>query len=669
MARIPGAEGLGEQVARPVSFNQTQTPAGAFGGQVAQVLGGIGADMAREERRQEVEAEQTRRAADKARALTALQSAQDDLQTITDEVADGVVAGTVDKATASEEFQRRARERVTLATESLPDEFRELGQVELTGKVNRFGRTVGKAVTQRNQSEVRGGIEQTLEYAGRLYLKDPAAADQMALGALDQLGPQSGLDPQQLQRLRQSYKEGSRYNLASSLVNSSRRDNAALDAVATRLTGDEFADLDPGRKTQLLTSLEGYKVSNIQRAESAARQRQAQQERALRIAESQFGAANAIISSGKVLSPEYVDKVSKAVAGTPYQDAFREALRQAPENTAFGVQSLPTQARLLAEARATLNVTGTNPVAEKRVAELEQIHRQAVQDYAADPLLAALERGIVQSVAPLAINDVPSLVGSIAERVQQAQLASQQAGQVVSPLLKAEAEQVGKMLAVLPVEQRSSAIAKLAEAVGPEQAAVIGRQLAPRDQALGLSLAMAGAKTTQGRYTSELVLRGAQAIKDKTVAPDTTKEGGWRREIAALIGDAYPNEEVRQATIEAAYLARAGLEAEGGGTAEKAVLFVTGGITKRQGKKLPLPYGVTANDFDKKLRAINPAALAGQAPDGMVYVGSTPMPLADFVAGVPEAQLVHAGQGRYAVSAGGGLATNARRQPIIIEVR
>ncbi len=669
MARIPGIEGLGEQVARPVSFNQTQTPAGAFGGQVANVLGGIGADMAREERRQEIEADQAQKAADKAQALTALQSAQDDLLTITDEVAEGVRTGTIDKARATEEFQTRARDRVTAATESLPEAFRALGQVELTGKVGRFGREVSKAVTQRNQGEVRAGIDQTLEYAGRLYLKDPAAADKMVADSLEQLGPQSGLGQLELQRLRQGFKETSRYTLASSLVNGARRDNKALDAVAVQLAGDEFADMDPQRKTQLLTALEGYKVANIQRAESDARRRQAEQERALRMAESQFTAANAIISSGKVLSPEYVEQVSKATAGTPYQAAFKEALRHAPENTSFGVQPLQAQAQMLAEARAQLNATGTNPAAEKRVAQLEQIHQQAVKDYAADPLLAALERGIVDRVAPLAVGDVPSLLAGLGERVAQAQLASQQAGQVVSPLLKAEAEQVGKMLSVLPVEQRAGAVAQLAQVAGPQQAAALGRQLAPRDQALGLSLAMAGAKTTEGRYTSELVLRGAQALKDKTVAPDTKMESGWKAEIAKIIGDAYPNEEVRQATIEAAYLVRAGLEAEGKGSNRQAVTLATGGITERGGKKLPLPYGVTANDFDKKLRALTPAALASQAPDGKVYVGTTPMPLADFVAGVPEAQLVHAGQGRYAVSAGGGLVLNAQRRPVIIEVR
>jgi hypothetical protein len=270
------------------------------------------------------------------------------------------------------------------------------------------------------------------------------------------------------------------------------------------------------------------------------------------------------------------------------------------------------------------------------------------------------------------------------------------------------------------------------------------------------------ARTTEGRLTSELILRGDQALRDKAVKTDAAQATGWRAEIAAEIGDAYTNQEQRDAVIEAAFLIRAGLEAEGGGNNRQAVSLATGGIVERNGRKVPLPYGITANDFDKKLRALTlanvagatslPAKPAGQIEpgnidlskrpvvpnadgsistvrsinvgidgaevliptvsddgkvlseekavdlylrtgkhlgkfktpaaasayakqvsqhqaQGVVMVGGAAMPLADFLARVPEAQLIHAGQGRYAVSSGSGVATDLHGRPIVLEVK
>jgi hypothetical protein len=41
----------------------------------------------------------------------------------------------------------------------------------------------------------------------------------------------------------------------------------------------------------------------------------------------------------------------------------------------------------------------------------------------------------------------------------------------------------------------------------------------------------------------------------------------------------------------------------------------------------------------------------------------------EFLNGVPTAALIHAGQGKYAVQTGAGLATNGNGRPLIIEVK
>ena len=55
-----------------------------------------------------------------------------------------------------------------------------------------------KAVTQRDRQDVTSGISQTLEYLQRQYRADPAKATQQAMDLVDQLGPHSTLNPEQL---------------------------------------------------------------------------------------------------------------------------------------------------------------------------------------------------------------------------------------------------------------------------------------------------------------------------------------------------------------------------------------------------------------------------------------------------------------------------------------
>lgn len=665
MARIPTSEGFGEVVARPQRFNESQTPRGAFGADLAATVQGIGADMRRGELQAEAQAQATREAATKARAMAELQLAQEDLAGLSDELGEGIRTGQVEKDKAGEEWTTRANERVAATIERLPGEYRELAQMQLGGKVARFGRSVSKAVTQRDQQDVRSGIDQTLEYAGRLYLQDPKTADAMVTGVLDELGPFSGLNPADVQKVRQGWKESSRFTAASALVNGARRDNRALDEIGTRLTGDEFADMDPQRKTQLLTTLEGYKVSNVQRAEADARRREAEQERMLRRAESEFNAAQSIITQGKQLSPAYIEQVTKATAGTPYELAFRESLQAGPAAAAFGSQPLAVQAQALTQLRTQLNKQGTTPDVEKRVAELQKVHDAAVRDYKADPLPAALERGVIEELAPINTADLGSLTASIGQRVQQAQLVQQQVGQSVSPLTQQEAERVAAMIEVLPVKQRAEAVAQLGQAVGGPTAQALARQVFGKDKALGLAMAAGASRTTEGRFTSELILRGAQAIKDKAVKTDDAKGTGWRSEIVAEIGDAYANEEQREAVVEAAFLIRAGLESEGRGNNRQAVNLATGGIVERNGRKVPLPYGIKPDEFERKLRALTPQSLSSQT----VVIGGRPVPVEQFIAGIPSAQLIQAGAGRYAVASGDGIATDDKGRPVIFEVR
>lgn len=665
--RIPDSSGFGEVVSDPVKLDRRQTTADAFGAGIGRAVQGIAMDAIAEQRREQREAEMTRDAADRASAVRTVHAARDSLAAAHDEVAELVRTGELPKEEAATRWQERAREISETMTTGVPAKYLPDTQADIESQNARYTRGIQKAITQRDQSDVRAGLDSTFEAAQRLYMKDPRAAEEMVDGALTQMGPFSGLAPDQLGKARQGWTENTRFAKASELITGARRDNRELDKVEQALSSEEFSSLDPQRRVQLSAQIEGFRVTNIQRAEAAARRAEALREHQLKEAESAYNAASGLVLTGKMLSPEYVDQLTKKTAGTPFADALPDLIRQAPERSAFGMQPLATMDATISQVRAQLNAHGTDPKTEKRVTELERIRDQARRDYAEDPLLAAQERGLVQQVAPVNIQDVPSLIGTLAERTAQAQLVSQQVGQPVSPLLKQEAEAVGKMLNLLPVEQRSTAIAQLAQTVGPQQAAALGRQMAPKDKATGIALGLAGDRNSDGRYTSEVVLRGAQAIKDKAVKEDNAVLTGVRARVAAEIGDAYVNQELRATMIDAAVYAEYGLQSEGSGDLARAVRLVTGGITERNGKKTPLPRGMSADEFDKRVNSISPAALRTALPAGQVRVGRATMRLDEFLKEVPNAMLIHAGQGRYAVQTGSGVATNADGSPLILE--
>ena len=665
--RIPDASGFGEVVSDPVKLDRRQTTADAYGAGIGRAIQNIGMDMLAEQRREQQEAAATRDAADRATAVRSVHSARDSLAAGADEFDELIRSGELSKEDAPQRWQERSREIVNAHLEGIPERYLPDTQADIESQNARYTRGIQKAITLRDQADVRAGIDSTKESAQRLYMKDPAAAQAMVDGAYETMGPHSGLAPDVRAKDRQSWMENTRFAKASEMIVGARRDNKALGKVEEALTSDEFAPIDPQRRVQLMTQIEGFKVTNIQRAEAAARQAEAKREHQLKTAESAYNAASGLVLTGKMLSPEYVTKLTQDTAGTPFADALPELIRQAPERSAFGMQPLSTMDATISQVRASLNARGTDPTTEKRVAQLEHIRDQARKDYAEDPMLAAQERGLVQQIAPVSVQDVPSLLGTLAERTAQAQMVSQQVGQPVSPLLKQEAETVGKMLNLLPVEQRSTAIAQLAQTMGPQQAAALGRQMAPKDKATGIALGMAGDRTSAGRYTSEIVLRGAQAIKDKAVKEDNAVLTGVRARVAAEIGDAYVNQELRATMIDAAVYAEYGLQSEGSGDLGRAVRLVTGGITERNGRKLPLPRGVTADEFDKRLTNISPAALRTALPAGQVRVGPATMSLDEFLKEVPNAALIHAGQGRYAVQTGSGIATNADGTPLILE--
>lgn len=678
MPRIPtgnfGFAGPAATVSTPVArVNTQETDAAArLGAVVTGIANQEIDDAAREQRRQELQREHDAKvAADRADASKALighANIQNGLADTYDGLVRDLQDGKVDKVAALAAWKDSAEQVVTSNLEAVPADRQDQVRAQVTGLRGKLENQLFDAFRKRDEQEIGAGLATYREQQQRFATTDPAAAIKQFGIYVDQQGPAAGWSAQKIGQEKQRFAEEVTYTRAYETVSRARNNRAALDVAEQQITG--MTELDPQKRATLIDRVTGYKFTLDQKAELQAQRAARQAETNLRRAEATFQAFQGIADKGLALDPAYIDQVVAQTAGTPYQASVKQLAAQAAATGGLASKTVAQQRAELDTINAVIAREGNNPALAKRKTQVENVLNGSQSDIAKDPMRAYLERSAdAASFTPLDTRSIGGLVASLQERMPIAARASTWSGGAVAPLTGEEIEPVRKLLEAMPPAQRGNAIATLATAVGPQAASGMAKQIAGKDRALGLAFGLASAQTTQGRFTSELVLKGSQAIKDKAVKEDNAALSGIRARVTAEIGDAYVNQETRAAVIDAAVFAEYGLQSEGSGDLSRAVRLVTGGLTERNGRKIPLPYGMPEAEFDKRVKAVTPASFGAQTPDGQVFIAGKPMPIAQFVQQVPNATLLSAGQGRYAVQAAGGVATNSAGRPLILEVR
>lgn len=582
-----------------------------------------------------------------------------------------ILAGRVRKEDAENEWAARSQKLLQDATTGLDQRYAGAVQLELDSRVQRGSSGVRKAVTVKNQEDTRANLMTLREEYQRLATKDRDTALAEYFAQLDAMAPAAGMGADDIAKQKQSFREDTAYTQATSLVGGAR-DLASVRRAREALAGDGFADLDPQRRAQIEATLEGRETTLLQRQKIAAQRAARQQEARMREAAAAYETGQSLIDRGIALSDDETARLAAATAGTPYAEGLRRLQQQAREVGGFAAQPVAAQQAALDQVNAQIAQQGASEALVRRRDQLQKILDGSRQDLTQDPLRAGLQRGVIESIEPIDVSSVQGLSATIGRRLQQANVVQQWAGRSrpVSPLTTEEAEAVGQMLNSLPVQQRATAVATLGTQLGPQAAAGLAAQLDGKDKAMALALQFGASKTTAGRHTSELILKGQAAIRDKVVKVDAAAESGWRAQIAEAVGDAYTNERQAADVREAAYLITAGLAAEGNVDPKRAVrLAARGDIVDFNGKKVPVPAGMSRGDLEDRVRSLTPDALKSQAADGQVVVGGQRMPLETFVQALPDAQLISAGSGRYVVSTGGRVVTNTRGAPITITAK
>lgn len=504
----------------------------------------------------------------------------------------------------------------------------------------------------------------------RAAQRDRQKAQDEYFAQLDVMGPEAGWAPDFIAQKKQQFKEGTAYTEAFGLVQSSKDDLSKLRKAKELVNSDRFIDIDPQRRAQLDAQLEGYETSLLAKRELAAQRAQRESEARLNRARSAFEASQARVTAGIPDNPDQIAITTQALAGTPYLETYKALQLQAREIGGAAARPVAQQRATLDQLNAQIAAGGTSDALIKQRDTLQRALDASESDLKEDPIRAGLKRGVITDLAPVDTRSIDGFTRSVAARLQSAEVVQAWAGRPVSPLTSDEAQQVGSMLNALPVQQRATALATLGAQLGPQASAGLAAQIDKQDKATALALQYGASKTTEGRYTSEIILKGQQAIKDKVVKVDAAAESGWRATIAQEVDGAYPNERQAADIKEAAYLITAGLSAEGSVDPRRAVRLAAGGaIVEHNGRKIPLPAGVDQDAFESRVKSMTAADFKAQAPDGQVRIGTQSVPLDVFVQAIPDAPLISVGRGRYAVTSGGRVVTNANDRPIVITAK
>ena len=673
MAKIPMGN-FGTMIA--ASAPRPNIPAGAYknsdgGIQAGNALINLAGNVLHEDQKRQEEL-------DRSRALVAVSSHQSAVQDALDGMKEKLATGELSRDKAPNEFSNAMAKVRDQSISGVPEWLKENAGVRINATEQRAMLGLNHLMEGQRRQELAGNLE---------IIRDSMAKDAGRPGAdvgklnsefeqaANALGSQAGFGADKLGKMVQDFKDRNWDAQLNQQAMATRNDIAGINALQKQITEGEYADkLDSNRRNTLVAKLDGYKTSLIQRNEAAAARAARQQEAALKRAEAEFNTFQGIADKGAIISPEYVDRAIAATKGTPYQAGIVALSKQAQETGGLAFQPISVQQAAIDEIDRAISTNGRTPELDRRREQLLKIRNGSLSDVKNEGIRAWTARSY-DVISPINISSPDALAGSISERVKLAERASSWAGKLVSPLDSSEADQLRGVLEVLPARQRAQAIATISQAVGPRYAAAISQQLDDKDRPLALAFATSSSQTSTGRYTSELIIKGATSIKDGAVMKDDKKVTGWKATIAKELDGLFPNEVAAQAAKDSAYYIAAGLAAENGGSVsgddiQRSVrLAIDGSIIERNGKRLPVPAGWSSSDLENGLRNVPTSAVIKQAPGGKVRVGGAEMSADEFITSLPGQELMYAGQGRYAVIVKGRPVTNAEGRPIIIGVK
>lgn len=378
--------------------------------------------------------------------------------------------------------------------------------------------------------------------------------------------------------------------------------------------------------------------------------------------------------TGEMVSPEYEARIRIGTEGTPYEASAQAMVAQSMKGAAFGSQPLAAQDEALRAWDAQKLTAGTSPEEQKLVAQAREIRASQGKAYAENPYAAGARFARLPSIPDAPLGSAAEVPGYVAKVLPLMPGFERAASAPISPLQPAQAQAFAEQLATLPPGPRAEVLGQTGEQLTAPRIQALAEQIDKRDRPLALALKLGAGRTTLDRAAAETMLRGADALRDKTVKRDDTTLTGWRSEIATLVRGTLGDAVAEQDAIDAAYYARAGMDEPGypGRAAnDSAVKLVLGAPLERAGVKTILPRGMDEDTFTSKLREFTPEALRTMLPSDRVYVRGQPRTLDQLSTSLPGMGMRRNPMGGYTPVSGGAFVTvdEAGTQPLNLPVK
>jgi hypothetical protein len=614
-----------------------------------------------------------------AKASLALATATNQAHDAHLDVTQRMISGQIQPDQAQAELRQRLSEIQAANSQGMPPVQSAMIKTSLEGTTGELQRQMNGAVFKYKESQTAATIDATgVQLQQDAIRRGPAAAADTYDAVMDFTGGSAGFTPEQQAAKKIAFRQATThgyYDDKSTALYAAGDQKGIADMLTTVASGKlpDGEQLSPEQRAHLTTKLVGFNSKLL--ADQARAQNDADRERVARenTAADALNGAQKIILNGQFLDGPTMENLATVTTGTTLEQKTRELLAAQPHIVAFASQTAPQRAALLQhyESEAANPNVGTSPDAVRQLTALQAIDAKANEMAKDDPWKAAQTYGVVVNAPPMDFSHPDGVAQQLDTRMQKIAAVEAWVGHKVSPLQPAEAEQLGHTLKGMPPDRAAGLLSMVGQSISdPDRIAAVSKQLgkAAGDDAsftdtLGLAMSYAGDRTNDGKLTAEGILRGTQALRDKTVQADETKLSGWRASVATEIRGAFSSQGAEDSAINAAYKLMAA-----GYSQKDAVRAATGGIITHGLGKIPLPVNMDEDTFNKRLSAVTPAMLAPQAADGNAYVGGVPMPLAKFTASLPDATLVHAGQGLYAVKAGTSFVTNRDGQRLVLRI-
>lgn len=414
---------------------------------------------------------------------------------------------------------------------------------------------------------------------------------------------------------------------------------------------------------QKLVELRHRAASYVAQADNKLK---AENEKRMREAETAAKELQSFVLTGQMVSAVYEREVLTKVGGTPYEAAAREMVNASYTGVTHGSLPLPAQEQKLRALEALMTATGSSPEDSKLANQARQITETQRAAYKENPWAAATRFGRQQPVPEAQITAPEQIPQLIAQRLPLMSGVETFAGRSVSPLQPGEAKAFAEQLAKLVPEAKAEVLGQTGAMLSAPRVAALADQLDKKDRPLALSLKLGVDRTNAGRVVSELVLRGAQALSDKTIKKDDEAITGWRSEIASMVRGTLSDQQAENDVIDSAWYVMAAQNIEGvalpthtrgiGKGVKDALGMVIGTPLERGGFKTFMPRGMTERQFDDKLKVLANGLQGFARPEGtdlqrapskFFFVRGTPVPVEQIASRLTEYGLKRDGAGNY----------------------